>query len=245
MAVVAGLWSEVESHTDHAVLRVHGALSLATATRLRATLGKLLGDRGVVVDLSGLRLAWRPAAEVFPAVLAAAGGWPAARMVLVTDDTELLRQLRSLRIHSRVPIVADVAAAVQRLGRRPEQVTRHRDLPVAAAAPAEARAVVRAACEDWSADVAQDAAALVASELVSNAVQHARGGCRLSVSIEPDGLHVRVRDYARGRSPRPRPVDAARAGGRGMHLVVTLATDWGVQEHPDGKTTWAMISLPA
>jgi anti-sigma regulatory factor (Ser/Thr protein kinase) len=241
--VVAGLWSEVEAHADHDVLRLRGGLSLATVPRVRAALAKLLHDHGAVVaDLTEMHLAWAPAAEVFPAALAAAGGWPAARLVLAGADAELDRQLRSSRIQRAVPLVADPAAAAARLWQRPDRVTRHRDLPGAVGAPAAARALVREACEDWSATTAQDAAALVASELVSNVVQHARSSCRVSVTIDLAGLHVGVRDYARGHSPRPRPVDAARATGRGLHLVAMLATRWGVQEHVDGKTTWALIA---
>jgi len=40
-------------------------------------------------------------------------------------------------------------------------------------------------------------------------------------------------------------VDADRAAGRGLHLVAMLAGAWGVQSHPDGKTTWVQIALPA
>jgi anti-sigma regulatory factor (Ser/Thr protein kinase) len=240
------VWSEVEARADHDVLRLRGGLSLATVPRVRAAVGKLLRDRGsVVVDLAEMHLAWTPAAEVFPSALAAAGGWPAARLVLAGPDAELDRQLRALRIHRAVPVAEDRSVAPARLWQRPERVTRHRDLPGAVGAPAAARTLVREACEDWSATAAQDAAALVASELVSNAVQHARSGCRVSVTVDPAGLHVGVRDYARGCSPRPRPVDAAQAAGRGLHLVAMLATRWGVQEHDDGKTTWALIALPA
>jgi anti-sigma regulatory factor (Ser/Thr protein kinase) len=246
MGVIAGLWSEVEAHSDHDVLRLQGGLSLATVARVRAPLRKLLFDRGaVVVDLSRLHLAWAPAAEVFPAALAAAGGWPAARLVLTGASDDLDRELRSQRIQRTVPLVEDPADAHAHLWRRPERVTRHRDLPVTETAPAAARALVREACADWAASVAQDAAEVVASELVSNAVRHARSSCRLSVTIDAAGLHVGVRDYAPGHSARPRPVEVAQAHGRGMHLVAVLATTWGVQEHADGKTVWALIALPA
>jgi anti-sigma regulatory factor (Ser/Thr protein kinase) len=246
MSVVAGLWSEVEAHTDHALLVVRGGLSLSTVPRVRRPLRKLLHDRGaVVVDLTGLHLAWGPAAEVFPAALSAAGGWPAARLVLTGASDELERQLRAQRIPHTVPLVVDPADAPAQLRRRPERVTRRRDLPVTDAAPAAARALVREACADWSAATALDAAEVVANELVSNAVRHARTSCRLSVTIDPAGLHIGVRDYAPAHSSRPRPVDATQVHGRGMHLVAVLATTWGVQEHTDGKTTWAVLSLPS
>lgn len=244
MAVIAGLWSEVEAHSDHDVVRLQGALSLATVPRVRSLLAKQLHDRGaVVVDLAEVELACAPAAEVFPSALAAAGGWPTARLVLTGAEPDLVDQLRALRIHRTVPLAADPSTAAARLLRRPDRVSRHRDLPAAVGAPAMARALVRESCEDWSVMEAQDGAALVVSELVSNAVQHARSSCRVAVSVDPTGLRVAVRDYAPWGSARPRPVDATRPGGRGLHLVAMLASAWGVQEHPDGKTTWALLPL--
>lgn len=246
MTVVAGLWSEVEGHPGHDLLRLRGGLSLATVPRARTVLGKALRNRGaVVVDLADVDLVWGPAAEVFPATLTAAGGWPVARLVLTGAGARLAARLRALRIDCSVPLVDDPVLAPAHLHRRPERVSRHRDLPVAVDAPAMARALVREACLDWSATAAEDAAALVASELVSNAVLHARSSCRVSVAVDGAGLHVGVRDYAPGPQLRPRPVDSDRPAGRGLHLVAMLASAWGVQQHTDGKTTWAQIPLPA
>jgi anti-sigma regulatory factor (Ser/Thr protein kinase) len=246
MTVVAGLWSEVEERPDHDLLRLRGGLSLATAPRARAVLGKVLRDRGAVVaDLTHVELVWEPATEVFPAALSAAGGWPLARLVLTGAGAHLAARLRALRIHRPVPLVDDPALAPAHLHRRPQRVSRHRDLPGALDAPAMARALVREACADWSTTAAEDAAALVASELVSNAVVHARSACRVSVAVDDAGLRVGVRDYAPGPELRPCPVDSARPAGRGLHLVAMLASAWGVHQHTDGKTTWAQIALPA
>lgn len=246
MTVVAGLWSEVDERPHHHLLRLRGGLSSATAPRARALLGKLLRDRGaVVVDLAEVELGWEPAVEVFPSALAAAGGWPTARLVLTAAGEHLAARLRALRIHRTVPVVDDPALAPAQLFRRPTRVARHRDLPPAPDAPAMARALVREVCTDWSATAAEDAAALVASELVSNVVRHARSTCRMSVVVDATGLRVSVRDYTSGPELRSRPVATTRAAGRGLHLVAMLTNAWGVQQHADGKTTWALIPLPA
>jgi anti-sigma regulatory factor (Ser/Thr protein kinase) len=245
MAVIAGLWCETEACEDHAVVRLRGALTLVTVPRVRRLLDKLLRDPGAVVaDLSGLDFGWKPALEIFPSALAAAGGWPTARLVLTGADEHLSAQLRALRVDRAVPVVDNPAAAPARLGQRPEHVARHRDLPLSPYAPAMARAMVRDACADWSITAAEDVATLIANELVDNAVQHARSACRLSVSLDPSGLRISVRDYAPGRELRPRPVDATRARGRGVHLVAMLSSAWGVREQADGKTAWAVFSLP-
>jgi anti-sigma regulatory factor (Ser/Thr protein kinase) len=244
MSVVAALWSEIETRRDFDILRLHGDLSLVTAGRVRTLLGKLLHDRGaLVVDLAGLRLQRAPAAEVFPGALAAAGGWPVARMVLVGADAELAARLHAVRVHRTVPVVADLSDAPAVLRQRPQRVTRHRDLPAALRSPAAARSLVRAACADWRLLAVEDAAALVASELVTNVVEHTVSTCRVSLSLGPLGLHVGVRDYAPGPAPRPRPVDLTQGRGRGLHIVSTLGTSWGVSHHEDGKTVWAVLPV--
>jgi anti-sigma regulatory factor (Ser/Thr protein kinase) len=246
MTVVAGLWTEVEEFPDHDLLRLRGRLSLRTVPRVRTVLGKLLQDHAaVVVDLTDTALGWDPAAEVFPSALAAAGGWPTARLVLTGAGAAFADRLRALRIHRSVPVVDDPEHARSHLYRRPERVARHRDLPVDLAAPAMARALVREACADWSVSAAEDAAALVVSELVSNAVQHARSSCRVTVAVDETGLRIGVRDYAPGHELRTRPVDFERPAGRGLHLVAMVSSEWGVHRHPDGKTAWAVIPLTA
>jgi anti-sigma regulatory factor (Ser/Thr protein kinase) len=246
MSVTATLWAETSAQPDHGVVRLHGTLSLATVQRVRSLLDKLLADHGaVVVDLAALRLGWRPAVEVFPTALAAAGGWPVARMVLTGAGPELAAVLRSLRIPRAVPLVEHPAAAAERLRRSPDRISRHRDLPADVSAPAAARALVREVCDDWRLAAAVDAGALVATELVTNAVQHARTSCRVGLTLDDTGLRVSVRDYSPGPAPRPRPVDARLGGGRGLHLVAMLASAWGAHEHDDGKTVWALIDVTA
>lgn len=85
-------------------------------------------------------------------------------------------------------------------------------------------------------------AALVATEFVTNAVQHAHTRSLLQLGVDRVGLHLAVRDFRRAHpDPRPRPVDVTRAGGRGWHLVPLLAAAWGALDHPDGKTMWAQL----
>jgi anti-sigma regulatory factor (Ser/Thr protein kinase) len=244
MTVAATLWSEVEAHPDHDLLRLHGDLSLATAPRARRLLGKLLHDRGaVVVDVSQLRVRWRAAVEIFAGALSEAGGWPVARLVVAGADADLTKDLQSIRVDRTVPVVADLAAASRRLWMRPERVSRQRDLPAVVGSPAAARTLVREACADWDVPGVVDVATLVVSELVTNVLEHTNSDCRVSLTIMSTALHVRVRDFAPGVPPRPRPAGPKRPGGRGLHLVTLLADTWGVQQHPDGKTVWAAIKL--
>ncbi|HKS51808.1 MAG TPA: ATP-binding protein [Pseudonocardiaceae bacterium] len=66
-------------------------------------------------------------------------------------------------------------------------------------------------------------AELVASEVVTNVVEHAHSSSRLTVSSTGSALRVSVRDYRPTPIPRPRPIDIDAPAGRGLHLVTALA----------------------
>jgi anti-sigma regulatory factor (Ser/Thr protein kinase) len=83
-----------------------------------------------------------------------------------------------------------------------------------------------------------DDAALLTSEVVTNAVRHAPPGA-ITVRAERDGdqFVVQVLDGSL-QEPRILPADPWSERGRGMALVNALARDWGVVPHPSGKVVW-------
>jgi two-component sensor histidine kinase len=83
---------------------------------------------------------------------------------------------------------------------------------------------------------------LVADELATNAVCHARGNYELTVTLDDDRVILAVAD-SNPELPRPRTPDAL--GGRGLMIVDALATDWGIEPiEGDGKVVWAQVSVP-
>jgi anti-sigma regulatory factor (Ser/Thr protein kinase) len=82
---------------------------------------------------------------------------------------------------------------------------------------------------------------LVVSELVTNVVQHGGRRLRLQFRRHGDVLRVEVTDDAVAGLPPP----GAEAHGRGLEIVDTLATDWGVEPVDDGKTVWCELSCAA
>lgn len=77
---------------------------------------------------------------------------------------------------------------------------------------------------------------LVASELVTNVVEHTdAGGLMEAWSDDPFVLNVTDFDPA---PPSPQ-AEADERGGRGLHIVDELADEWGTTPHADGKTVWA------
>lgn len=84
----------------------------------------------------------------------------------------------------------------------------------------------------------------VASELVSNVVQHTSdGGIVRAWDPKPDKpFHLRVTDSNIER-PNP-PQESNDSGGRGLRIVSELSDDWGVDIDDVGKTVWESFSRP-
>ncbi|MGI8983555.1 MAG: ATP-binding protein [Acidimicrobiales bacterium] len=79
---------------------------------------------------------------------------------------------------------------------------------------------------------------LMASELITNAVFHTGGRVGLVVTMVDQLIRVEVTDDSLGR-PVLRHPPADSTSGRGMEIVNTLASRWGVDELPaGGKSVW-------
>lgn len=121
---------------------------------------------------------------------------------------------------------------------------RHREvaLPADPTAPRRARALLQDLAQEWGLDddLHQDVA-MVVTELVANAVDHAQTSSTVTIGLDDRGLLVTVRDGCADGAPRPRPVDPTAPRGRGLQMVDALAESWGVTPHPDGKTVWAVL----
>jgi anti-sigma regulatory factor (Ser/Thr protein kinase) len=111
-----------------------------------------------------------------------------------------------------------------------------------------ARRVLLAQLEPWGLSRLADDAALVVSELVTNAVAHARPPYRNVIATRferlADGVRIEVHD-ASERMPVFRggaPDDAA--SGRGLVLADALTEgQWGVRDREGpGKVVWAVLS---
>lgn len=108
-----------------------------------------------------------------------------------------------------------------------------------------ARAWVTEVLDGWP-DEGVERGRLLVSELVTNAVLHAR--TEIVVRAERDGSRVRfeVGDGHRG-GPMPKRYVADSPTGRGMRLVAALAESWGVERGAGGKVVWFSIdrAMPA
>jgi anti-sigma regulatory factor (Ser/Thr protein kinase) len=96
-------------------------------------------------------------------------------------------------------------------------------------------------------DDATDTAALLVTELVSNAVVHAKGPS-LWLTVDEtmtNVFHVAVRDDSQVVPRQPQPPDLRRKGGRGLFLVDALSTRWGCDPLGTGKRVWFELPCEA
>jgi anti-sigma regulatory factor (Ser/Thr protein kinase) len=116
------------------------------------------------------------------------------------------------------------------------------DVLLLAPEPASARIArewITAALEGW-AEGTVERARIIVSELVTNAVLHARTSIALRLERQESRIRVDVEDGDR-TGPLPKRFVADSPTGRGMHLVDALAEDWGVSRLPDGKVVWFVV----
>ena len=135
----------------------------------------------------------------------------------------------------------DTMSPIRPTLRRPLRIS----LTAGPAAAAEARSHVRAAICAWDVPVDPSVAALLASELVTNAIRHEPGETiKLFITSSCGHLRVYVHDTSRSW---PVPVDAPAdaEAGRGLMLVASLSTDWGCYRTPEGKAVYFTLALPA
>jgi anti-sigma regulatory factor (Ser/Thr protein kinase) len=108
-----------------------------------------------------------------------------------------------------------------------------------------ARRLIAEACETWGLADLADAALLVVSELVSNAVVHAGTDFDLTATVRGAYLHLSVRDHCRVPPLMPAPARAGRpaltTSGRGLYLVDSCTAGWGAMVADDGKVVWATL----
>jgi PAS domain S-box-containing protein len=103
-----------------------------------------------------------------------------------------------------------------------------------------ARRVVSSALVDAGRVDLVETAELLVSELVTNAVVHARTAIDLLITAGADGLRVAVRDGS-AHLPSRRHYGRAATTGRGLELVSLLARRHGTDSDDVGKTVWFEI----
>jgi hypothetical protein len=206
---------------------VHQAAEAGQPVRAYGEMVDLLWQAGDVTSAIRLETLWNELIEELQFSLLCA--YQSEAM----SDPEQEPGVREIcRLHSSVSGAASPVHAAREVSRDFEP---ERD------APRAARRFVEDALRAWGyADRQVDDARLLLSELVTNAVIHARSPFSVSVHSDDRRLRLAVHDHS---SAEPRPCfPAPDAGsGRGLQIVAALSKDWGVAATPIGKTVWAEL----
>nr|WP_129843962.1 ATP-binding protein [Streptomyces sp. RFCAC02] len=101
--------------------------------------------------------------------------------------------------------------------------------------------------EEWSQPGLAGDAAIIVSELATNAMFHGRVEGRLfrvRLGLTAGAVRIEVSDACGERMPEPRLPGDEETGGRGLLLVGSLSSRWGTRPRIVGKTVWAELDLP-
>jgi anti-sigma regulatory factor (Ser/Thr protein kinase) len=229
------------------VLTLAARPGLVALSHVRRAFARAAAQRpaAVVLDLAGMPVRW--------AAMATMAGLSAPHhgvRRLVCAPSPVFRALRVM------PGVTACSSSDRALATLPgyqvspaNRVCAH--LPPTVAAPRTARALVGDAASAWHVHHLAPAAQLIASELVSNSVEHAGTAVDLHVTRMRNGLCIAVHD----RDPRPvapvdrpalaaGPVDPLPVRGRGLSLVARTAQRWGCLTGTADKVVWAALVTP-
>lgn len=137
---------------------------------------------------------------------------------------------------------------VDTIGQRPAADPVALDLPFSP----ESAAIARQQLIDWMATLDapaehRDDARLVVSELVGNAVRHARpladGTMQVAWMASPTAIDIAVTDGGARTAPERVEASVSDLAGRGLAIVETLAARWWVESTRSRTTVHAVLPL--
>jgi anti-sigma regulatory factor (Ser/Thr protein kinase) len=124
----------------------------------------------------------------------------------------------------------------------PQWVMHWESCPPSSAVPFARDQLIRVMAEWGLVGEAGEPTQLVVTELISNAIDHARAPIQLTVRFPGESVRVEVHD-ATVEPPRQQPHDPLRVRGRGLQMVDALSSRWGWTNDASGKTVWADVSV--
>lgn len=238
-----------------ALMTVHGPwerpLRQATTTALNRCLAG--HPEALILDLSGLDdPACRSATTWTAARRRAASLDPVVQLALcIPPRLPLADRMQRLAAHGHLPVYAKLrqarVAITSRYAAAERLSLRLRPEPES---PSIARNLAGEACLAWELPRLLHPSRLVMSELVTNAIEHARTVITVAVSRRGHGVHLTVSDGEPAlprliRPARPRPGRPLDERGRGLRIVAATAHAWGSLPTRTGKVVWATLTATA
>jgi len=117
-------------------------------------------------------------------------------------------------------------------------------LPACSESVRMGRHTTRVVLSAWRLPSLEENAVLVVSELLTNAIRHARDTDAIELDLHATRAWLRIEIQDRDRQwPRPRVVNELSESGFGFVLIDALAAKWGVRETETGKAVWAELDI--
>jgi anti-anti-sigma factor len=228
------------------VVTLTGSIDLFSVARIQRAILKQLAEQppAIICDLSRVEGIDPLCAGVFTSIRHPALGWPGTALVLCGTQPAVADTLIQLGVARSLPMYPSLDEALANARARPERLRARLTLGPVLTAAAAGRQFVAGVCGHWGLQVLAEPAALLTSELVTNAVVHAHTALELRVELRGSRLQVAVHD----QDPDLVGVLAAKQGidrGLGLQIVDQVASAWGVrQSKAGGKTVWCTLKLP-
>ena len=203
--------------------------------RIYAEMVAVLWDAGQVTLALELEAWWNDLAAQLPFSLLC--GYP-ARLLTAGQYQEAASVQEVCGLHTAVTAPSPVPASGTSTRRDGAGRAAARWFSCDLASPRLARQFVLAALGSRAQGRVGTDAAIVAAELATNAVLHARSAFTVTVAHLPDRVRISVRDQVPLSGGPPAAVP-----GHGLHIVAQIASRWAVDPLPGAKVVWA--ELPA
>jgi anti-anti-sigma factor len=218
---------EQSSHQGCVVLTLGGRLEVAAAPQLQRAILKQLADHppAIICELGQVEAIDPLCAGVFTAIQHPALSWPGTSLVLCGARPAVAGVLARHGLADRLAMYPDLDQALGSAHHRPPMLSERLALGPVPTAVGAGRAFVRDVCDRWGLQELAGSAELLASELITNAVVHARTAMELRVELRGPQLHLAVKD----QDPNLARVLAAKErAGRELGLgIERVATAWG------------------
>ncbi|WP_236794846.1 ATP-binding protein [Amycolatopsis sp. GM8] len=226
------------------VVYLDGTLDSLTYGAVRDSLLTLALEepRAIIAVLSRLDVGHESFLGVFSSVWMRVNEWPDVPIFLVTTDNDRRTMLAHSAIARFVPVHAGIAQAIGAAKGGSPRRRRLAVYPPVLMVSASARDFVRETCQAWQLEAWTADALCLASELVENAIEHARTDLELRLELHRGTLAIAVRD---GNPAHPvlRQGHGGRPHGYGLQIVADLAKAWGcLPDRHGGKVTWAVLT---
>lgn len=135
-------------------------------------------------------------------------------------------------------VIDEITVAAGLLELAQEVLAATRRFPEDLSSPRQARRFLDEVLERWECRPAVETLQVLISELVTNAVLHGRSQPEVSVLMLGSAVRVEVSDDS-DEMPVVGEADQWAVSGRGLAMVASEASGWGVTRRPSGgKTVW-------